>query len=60
MYVEVPTYDTWTKQKSWIQQKHGKTFQGHEVKAFDAIGHVYTVHPNNRECFYLWLILDTV
>ena len=53
MYIEVPTYYTWTKQKSWFQRKHGKTVQGHEVKALDGNGCVYTVHPNNMECFYL-------
>ena len=26
----------------------------------DAIGRVYAVHPNNRECFYLRLLLHTV
>ena len=60
MYIEVPNYYTWTKQKPWIQRKQGKNIQGHKVKAPDAIGSVYTVHPNNRECFYLRLLLHTV
>ena len=44
MYVEVPTYYTWTKQKSWIRRKQGKTVLGREVMASDAIGRVYTIH----------------
>ena len=40
MYVEVPTDYIWTKQKSWIRWKQGKTVQGYEVKVSDAIGRV--------------------
>ena len=60
MYGEVPPDYTMTKQKPWIRQKQGKTVQGHEVKESDAIGCVYTVHSNNKECFYLRLFLHTV
>ena len=60
MYVEVPLYYTWIKQKSWIWRKQGKTVQGYEVKVSDAIGRVYNAHPNNWEYFYIRLFLYTV
>ena len=60
MYLEVPTVYIWTKQKSWIRQKQGKTFQGHEVKASDTIRPVVTVHSQNKECFYLQIFLHTI
>ena len=30
------------------------------IRATDALGLVYTVHPNNFECFFLQLLLHTV
>ena len=31
-----------------------------DVRETDALGRVYTVHPNNFECFFLRLLLHTV
>ncbi|RCN29090.1 hypothetical protein ANCCAN_25155 [Ancylostoma caninum] len=31
-----------------------------DVRASDALGRVYTVHPNNDECYFLRLLLHTV
>lgn len=31
-----------------------------EIRKSDAIGRVYTVHPNNYECFFLRLLLHNI
>lgn len=59
LYQEVPTYYTWAANKSWQRRKNGQRVQ-EQVFASDAIGRVYTVHPNNAECFFLRLLLHTV
>ncbi|XP_076763394.1 uncharacterized protein LOC143430844 [Xylocopa sonorina] len=46
LYSEVPTYFTWNTST--------RKFQRH------ALGHLYTVHPNNAECFYLRLLLINI
>ncbi|KAL8608682.1 hypothetical protein ACOMHN_002911 [Nucella lapillus] len=62
LYPEVPTYFWWIKSgKKWKRYEKGQAVEGQEgVKAGDTIGRVYTVHPKNRECFYLRLLLHTV
>ncbi|KAL8614341.1 hypothetical protein ACOMHN_007679 [Nucella lapillus] len=62
LYPEVPTYFRWIKSgKKWKRYERGQAVEGQEgVKAGDTIGQVYTVHPKNRECFYLRLLLHTV
>ena len=62
LYVNVPKYYTWcpsTKKYSW--RAEGTTVEGFPgIKASDALGRVYTVHPNNFECFCLRLLLHHV
>ncbi|KAL8580067.1 hypothetical protein ACOMHN_065116 [Nucella lapillus] len=62
LYAEVPTYFRWIKSgKKWKRYERGQAVEGQEgVKAGDTIGRVYTVHPKNREGFYLRLLLHTV
>lgn len=61
LYAEVPTYYTWQQVKVWKRRIQGIPVEGYPgVKASDAIGRVYTVHPNNKECFFLRLLLHTV
>ncbi|UYV70960.1 hypothetical protein LAZ67_8001258 [Cordylochernes scorpioides] len=60
LYVEVPVYYIWSASKSW-QPRNPVTRIADQV-AFDsdAIGRVYTVHPNFEECFYLRMLLHSV
>lgn len=62
LYSEVPQYFTWNPTgKLFQRRKQGKPVQGHpNVFSTDALGRVYTVHPNNPECFYLRLLLVNV
>ncbi|XP_054734508.1 uncharacterized protein LOC129241988 [Anastrepha obliqua] len=62
LYAEVPQYFTWDKSRITFQRrKQGKPVQGHpNVFSTDALGRIYTVHPNNAECFYLRLLLVNV
>jgi hypothetical protein len=62
LYCEVPRYFTWDPSKKAFQRrKQGKDVDGHPgVKATDALGRVYTVHPSNAECFYLRMLLHVV
>ncbi|GFR20599.1 ATP-dependent DNA helicase [Trichonephila clavata] len=62
LYSEVPTYFTWnTSTRTFQRRKQGRTVQGHlNLYSTDALGRLYTVHPNNAECFYLRLLLINV
>lgn len=62
LYSGVPTYYTWNASASKFQRrKQGKAFEGlRNLYSTDALGRVYTVHPNNAECFYLRLLLINV
>ncbi|EYB87952.1 hypothetical protein Y032_0254g286 [Ancylostoma ceylanicum] len=42
------------------RRKQGDPVPGYDIRASDALGRVYTVHPNNDECYYLRLLLHTV
>ena len=57
LYPEVPRYYTW---KVFCKRKVGEPVSGHEAVATDALGRVYTIHPNNAECFFLRMLLHTV
>ena len=62
LYDEVPSHFRWEKNK-WQKRKQGA--QGKVVGwpgyfKDDALGRVYTVHPNQQECFYLRLLLHEV
>ncbi|GBM83438.1 hypothetical protein AVEN_253783-1 [Araneus ventricosus] len=47
------------QQSKWREE--GTVFPGHpDVCESDALGRVYTVHPNNAECFYPRLLLHTI
>ncbi|GFX34783.1 ATP-dependent DNA helicase [Trichonephila clavipes] len=61
-YHQVPRYNTWdSKNKKWSRQKIGQSLSDHPgFKSTDAIGRVYTVHPNNSEWFHLRLLLYEV
>lgn len=62
LYHEVPKYFTWNTSKNEFQRrKQGAIVPGHpDVRASDALGRVYTVHPSNAECFYLRMLLHEV
>ncbi|GFR30276.1 helitron_like_N domain-containing protein [Trichonephila clavata] len=51
LYSEVPTYFTWnTSTKNFQRRKQGRAVQGHlNLYSTDALGRLYTVHPNNAE-----------
>ena len=61
-YHELPKYYTWNAtQKKWVRRKAGQVHPHFpDVKSTDALGRVYTVHPNNSECFYLRMLLHEV
>ncbi|GBL69571.1 hypothetical protein AVEN_32799-1 [Araneus ventricosus] len=62
LYAENPKYYTWNKsKKSFCRRKQCTVFPGHSnVFDSDALRRVYTVHPNNAECFNLSLLLHTI
>ena len=61
LYCDVPRYYTWNSSKRFKRRTQGIPVQGHPgIKQTDALGRVYTVHPNNFECFCLRLLLHIV
>ena len=62
LYAEVSKYYTWNAStKKFNRRKQGKPVEGHpNLYSTDALGRLYTVHPNNAECFYLRLLLINV
>ena len=62
LYCNVPKYYRWDASGKIFKRR----VQGSPVDSYpgiyetDALGRVYTVHPNNFECFYLRLLLHTV
>ncbi|XP_070203407.1 uncharacterized protein [Littorina saxatilis] len=61
-YYQVPKYYTWnTANRKWMRRKVGQTVPDNpDIRASDALGRVYTVHPHNAECFYLRLLLHSL
>nr|XP_018910130.1 PREDICTED: uncharacterized protein LOC109039193 [Bemisia tabaci] len=60
LYNEVPQYYTWAKGK-FNRRQRGETVENHpEIKKQYVLGRVYTVHPNNYECYFLRLLLHHV
>ncbi|XP_063920741.1 uncharacterized protein LOC135135573 [Zophobas morio] len=60
LYVEIPSYYVW-KSTKFERRKRGNNVDGWpRVKKDQALGRVYTVHPNNAECYYLRLLLHQV
>ncbi|GFX41928.1 ATP-dependent DNA helicase [Trichonephila clavipes] len=62
LYSEVPKFYTWNASTKKFQcHKRGKVVKGHtNLYSSDALGRLYTVHPNNTECFYLRLLLINI
>lgn len=62
LYADIPKYYTWNpSSKAFQRRKQGKPVEGHpNVFSTGALGRVYTVHPNNAECFHLRLLLINV
>lgn len=47
--------------KNFQRQNQGSAFPKYPVaRSTDAFGRMYTVHPTNYECFYLFLLLSLV
>lgn len=62
IYTDVLRYFTWNKSgKKWEPRKQGKPHPS-VTGIFKAktLGRLYTVHPKQRECFYLRLLLVNV
>ncbi|GFQ70139.1 ATP-dependent DNA helicase [Trichonephila clavata] len=60
-YHQVPSYTWESKNKKWSRRKVSQSLSDYPgIKSTDAIGRVYTVHPNNSECFHLRLLLHEV
>lgn len=62
MYTDVPKYFTWNKQsKNWEPRKRGIPVPGFsDIFMTNTLGRLYTVHPKQRECFFLRLLLVNV
>jgi len=61
LYAEVPSFYVWQANKTFARRKRGLDVVGWPgVKKGSALGRIYTVHPNNVECFYLRLLLHHV
>lgn len=54
-------YNTWNvSKKEFSKRKQGAIVPGTDVRKTDELGRVYTIHPNNAECYFLRLLLHTV
>jgi len=62
LYSQLPAFYTWeTTGKRWKRRVQGAAVPGFPgVHQTDALARVYTVHPNNRECFFLRILLHHV
>ncbi|XP_073513990.1 uncharacterized protein [Phyllobates terribilis] len=62
LYCDLPKYYTWNASRKTLERrKRGLDIEGYPgVKATDALGRDYTVHPSNAECFYLRMLLHNV
>ena len=60
LYPEVPSYFTWDNRR-WNPRKKGMAVENYPGYFKDeALGRVYTVHPNQHECFYLRILLHEI
>ncbi|XP_054711418.1 uncharacterized protein LOC129221007 [Uloborus diversus] len=59
LYNEVPKYFTWNNSsKKWSRRKVGHEVPNYPgLKCSDALIRVFSIHPNNSECFHLRLLL---
>ncbi|GFW83293.1 uncharacterized protein TNCV_2509331 [Trichonephila clavipes] len=62
IYTNVPKYFTWNKQsKNWEPRRRGIPVPGFAVIFMaNTISRLYTIHPKQRECFFLRLLLINV
>ncbi|XP_067930983.1 uncharacterized protein [Watersipora subatra] len=62
LYCQLPAYYTFdATTKCWKRRVHGAAVPDHSgIYQTDALARVYTVHPNNRECFFLRIMLHHV
>ncbi|XP_075451755.1 uncharacterized protein LOC142492724 [Ascaphus truei] len=61
LYPDIPKYYTWNSStKIFNKRKHGVRITGEDAVQSEALGRVYTVHPNNAECFFLRMLLHNV
>ncbi|XP_023223323.1 uncharacterized protein LOC111624650 [Centruroides sculpturatus] len=60
LYVEIPSFYVW-KNNRFERRKRGNDVDGWPgVKKDQTLGRVYTIHPNNTECYYLLLLLHEI
>lgn len=60
LYSDVTHYYTWAGKK-WQRRRQGNPVDGHPgVFYAETMGRIYTVHPNNAECYYLRMLLVNV
>ncbi|CAH2216048.1 jg24069, partial [Pararge aegeria aegeria] len=62
LYNEVPQYYTWNQsKKQFCRRKRGTKHPSVAgIFSTSALGRVYTVHPNNSECYYLRMLLHVI
>uniref|UniRef100_A0A2S2R448 Uncharacterized protein n=1 Tax=Sipha flava TaxID=143950 RepID=A0A2S2R448_9HEMI len=62
LYTDVPRYFTWNKiGKKWEPRKQGKPHPSIPgIFKAKTLGRLYTVHPKQRECFFLRLLLVNI
>lgn len=61
LYSEVPSYYVWKDNRRFERRKRGVNVENWPgIKKDTALGRVYTVHPNNVECYHLRLLLHVV
>ncbi|XP_029639725.1 uncharacterized protein LOC115214832 [Octopus sinensis] len=60
LYPQVPSYYVWSN-NNWVRRKSGQDVEGHPgVKFNSCLGRVYTVPPNQHECFHLRLLHEVL
>ncbi|CAI6354200.1 unnamed protein product [Macrosiphum euphorbiae] len=60
LYVDLPSNYVW-KNDRFERRKRGINVNGWpEIKRDQALGRVYTIHPNNTECYNLRLLLHKI
>lgn len=62
LYHEIPKYFVWNASKREFQRRKQGAFDPDHpgIHTSDALGRVYTIHPNNSECYYLRMLLHEV
>ncbi|KAL4092359.1 hypothetical protein QTP88_026879 [Uroleucon formosanum] len=60
VYPQVASYYAW-KNKNFVRRKQGQNVEGWPgIKKDTTLGRVYTIHPNNVECYHLRFLLHYV